>query len=146
MYVKLNLPQVDLKFKQTGDIHLVYDVIRKKYIQITPEEWVRQHIIHYCIQLKYPKTIMAVETGLKMFAVLNRTDVLIYNRMGKPWMLIECKAPEVKLNQNAFQQALRYHLNLSVQYLVLSNGMQHFCFEVCNNELLLQKNMPAFPL
>ncbi|HQV01715.1 MAG TPA: type I restriction enzyme HsdR N-terminal domain-containing protein, partial [Bacteroidia bacterium] len=70
----------------------------------------------------------------------------IHNRMGKPWMLIECKAPEVKLNQNAFQQALRYHLNLSVQYLVLSNGMQHFCFEVCNNELLLQKNMPAFPL
>jgi hypothetical protein len=144
MYPVLNLPVATLKVRQSGDVLQVYDIVRKKYIHLTPEEWVRQHVIHYCIQLKYPMALMAVESGLKMNRVQNRTDVLIYNREGKPWMLIECKAPEIKINQSTLQQALRYHLKLNIKYLLLTNGLQHFCYEVSSGTLQLQQSMPLF--
>lgn len=144
MYPVLNLPVATLKVRQSGDVLQVYDIVRKKYIHLTPEEWVRQHVIHYCIQLKYPKALMAVESGIKINKVQNRTDVLIYNREGKPWMLIECKAPEVKINQSAIHQALRYHLKLNIKYLLLTNGLQHFCYELSSGKLQLQQSMPLF--
>lgn len=128
--IPLQLPPAPLKLKRQGTKVLVWDEIRKKDLVLTPEEWVRQHWVHHLHQnLDYPLSAFALEGGFKLLGQTRRTDLLIY-RQGKPRLIIECKAPQVKISQNTFDQALRYNLHYQVPYLLISNGLEHYWAEV----------------
>jgi hypothetical protein len=126
---KLNLPDFESKIIKVDGKNRIFDLIRKKYVVLTPEEWVRQHFIHYLINnLKYSKSLIRIESGLQLNALQKRSDIVVYDRNAHPWMIIECKAPEVKLDRNCFNQALIYNMTLGAKFITLTNGMLHFCF------------------
>ena len=107
---------------------MILDQIRKKYVVLTPEEWVRQHFVNYLIQdLGYPRSLFKVESGLRYNKVQKRSDILVHDRNGLPWMLIECKSPDIKLTQKAFNQVAVYNMTIGAQYLAVTNGMVHYC-------------------
>lgn len=129
--VKLDLPGFDYQISKAEGKLWIFDIIRKKQVVLTPEEWVRQHIIHYFInQLNYPKSLIRIEGGLKYNQLQKRSDVVVFDREGKPWLLMECKSPERKLSQNTIMQAAVYNNNIKAKYIALSNGLQHACYEV----------------
>jgi hypothetical protein len=128
---QLNLPEYSLKVKNENGKTFVFDPIRKKFVVLTPEEWVRQHFIQYLIQEKnYPASLMAVEKQLMVNSQPRRFDLLIYNRKGLPHAVVEFKAPEVKISQETFDQVVRYNMTLKVKQIIVSNGMQHFACEI----------------
>lgn len=125
--IQLNLPPFDYKLKKAEGKLWIFDIIRKKYIVLIPEEWVRQHFIHYLIGVKgYPKSLIRVEGGLNYNQRQKRSDILVYDRNGNPWMIIECKAPEVALSDSTVFQASVYNATLRAKYLIISNGLTHF--------------------
>ncbi|MDR1155468.1 MAG: type I restriction enzyme HsdR N-terminal domain-containing protein [Bacteroidales bacterium] len=124
----LNFPSYEVRTKAEGKRMLIFDRIRKKYVALTPEEWVRQHLINYLVSEKgYPATLISVEMPLKYVRVDKRSDVLVNDRNGQPLMLIECKAPEVALTQKVFEQIAVYNLTIQAPCLMLTNGLQHYC-------------------
>jgi len=124
----LNLPSCEFTIKQEGNKTFIFDGIRKKYVVLTPEEWVRQHFIHYLISYKkYPSSLISIEMPLRINNINKRSDIVVFNRLGIPYFMVECKAPEIKISQSAFDQIARYNLNLKVKYLVVTNGLNHFC-------------------
>jgi hypothetical protein len=126
---KLNLPAYDPSLKKEQGKVYIFDNIRKKYVVLTPEEWVRQHFINYLIQeLKYPKSLFRIEGSISYNKLQKRSDILIYNRQGKPWMLIECKSPTIKLSQKAFNQVAVYNMTIGAEYVAVTNGMVHYCY------------------
>ncbi len=143
----LNLPSVSLKYKIENNKRLVFDVIRKKYVMLTPEEGVRQHFVHYLLnQLGYPAGLIAIETVVKINTLNQRADVVVYNRKGKPVMIVECKAPKVKVDNSVFEQAARYNQNLEVDYLLVTNGIKHYCAQLNkeNKSYKMLKVIPGF--
>jgi hypothetical protein len=125
---ELNLPAYQFKLKQEGQRTQIFDSIRKKYVALTPEEWVRQNFLQYLIQDRnFPASLIAVEAGLTYNQLKKRTDVLVYDKQGNPYLMVECKAPDVKITQDAFDQIARYNMVFKVKYLVVTNGMNHFC-------------------
>lgn len=123
----LNLPKYSLKVKYDGSKSYIFDPIRKKYLIHTPEEWVRQNFIQYLVQeKKYPASLIAVEMGIDVLATKKRCDIVLFNSYGKPDIIVECKAPSVKISQDTFDQVARYNLTLNTNYLIVTNGMQHF--------------------
>jgi hypothetical protein len=126
---KLNLPQYKFKLKSNENKTLIFDKVRKKYFVLTPEEWVRQHYISFLIEeKKYPVSLIAIEKQLTINGLKKRSDILIFNTDGKPEIIVECKAPSVKITQETFDQIARYNLTLKANYLVVTNGLQHiFC-------------------
>ena len=127
----LNLPTYSFKLKQQGNRTQIFDAIRKKYVVLTPEEWVRQNFLQYLIkEKKFPASLIAVEAGLKYNQLQKRMDVLVYDKSGNPFLMVECKAPEVKITQDVFDQIARYNMVFKVKYLVLTNGLNHFCCEM----------------
>ena len=128
---QLNLPIAALKTKLVEGTTQVFDQVRKKYLVLTAEEWVRQHFIHYLNQEKnYPLGLMGVEQMVKYNGMQTRADIVLYATDGKPNMIVECKAPDVKITQDAFNQIAKYNFKLKVKYLVLTNGIQHFCCQM----------------
>lgn len=126
--IQLNLPTFDFKVKKQKDKLYIYDQIRRKYLLLTPEEWVRQHFVHYLSQeLKYPKGLITTESGLKYNGLQRRTDIVVFNRQGTPHLIVECKAPAVTISQQVFNQVAVYNKILKANLLVVSNGLQHFC-------------------
>lgn len=124
----LNLPPINPTVKKEEGKVFIFDRIRKKYLVLTPEEWVRQHFIYYLIdELKYPRSLFRIEGSLTYNKLQKRSDILILDRAGKAWMLVECKAPTIKLSQKAFNQAAVYNMTLGAKYLAVTNGMAHFC-------------------
>ena len=143
----LNLPTFNYKLKKDGGKHFILDLIRRKYVVLTPEEWVRQHFVHFLINdLKYPKPLFKVESGLKFNTLSKRSDILIHDREGKAWMLVECKSPEIKLTQKAFNQIAVYNMTIGAKYLAVTNGMVHFCYRIgkTGEELEFLKDFPPF--
>lgn len=127
--IKLNLPEVDCKIKKEEEKVLIFDRIRKKYLILTPEEWVRQHLLAFFIDyLKYPKGLISVESGLKYNQQAKRSDILVLNKAGGYFLLCECKAPSVKIDESTLHQAMVYAKTLNPDFLVLSNGLTHFVF------------------
>lgn len=125
--INLNLPPVKFRIKNSENKTLIFDILRKKNVVLTPEEWVRQHYIHFLIKQKqYPKSLIAVEKQLVINNLVKRTDILVFNRNGNPEIIVECKAPQVPINQQTFDQIARYNLQLNATYLVVTNGMHHF--------------------
>lgn len=134
---RLNLPPFDIKLKGTKEHPLVFDILRKKYITLTPEEWVRQHFIHFLVEHKdYPAALLANEIQLKVGDKTLRADSVLYSRELKPRMIIEYKAPHISINQKVFDQISIYNMLLHVDYLVVSNGLQHY---ICKMDYLGKK-------
>lgn len=138
---KLNLPTVQLRTKQTNNKYQVFDEVRKKFVALTPEEWVRQHFIHYLLkELGYSAGLIAVEMLVKVNGLSQRADIVLYDKRGKARIIVECKAPEITINRAVFNQAARYNTQLNVDYLIVTNGLQHYCArlldEMGNYELL----------
>lgn len=133
---KLNLPTYQFKLKSNENKTLIFDNLRKKYVVLTPEEWVRQHFVEFLIhEKKYPVSLIAIEKQLVINNRKKRTDILIFNSDGKPDVIVECKAPSVKITQDTFDQIARYNLKLNANYLVVTNGLQHyFCQLDTENE------------
>lgn len=124
---RLNLPTYNFKIKNSQNKTLIFDKLRKKYVVLTPEEWVRQHFIHFLIEeKKYPVTLIAIEKQLIINNLKKRTDILIFNRKGNPEIIIECKAPSIKISQDTFDQIARYNLKLKARFLIVTNGLSHF--------------------
>ena len=143
--VQLNLPTypVDLR-KIDGKIH-IFDAIRKKYLVLTPEEWVRQHFIHFLINQKgYPASLMKMESGLKYNQQQKRTDIIACNNLLQAVLLVECKAPSVKITDKTFQQIATYYSQVDAQYMVLTNGLEHFCFSVIGKKLQFEAEVPFY--
>jgi predicted type IV restriction endonuclease len=125
---KLNLPSANFSLRKDQGKVWIFDMIRKKYVVLTPEEWVRQHFVHYLINdLKYPRSLFRLEGALTYNSLPKRSDILIRDRQGKPWMLIECKSPSIKLTQRAFNQIAVYNMTIGATFLAVTNGMVHYC-------------------
>lgn len=143
----LNLPTYKFKIKSNENKYAIFDIIRKKYVLLSPEEWVRQHLIHYLIEEKnYPISLISVERKLIINTLTMRTDILIFNKNGLPHIIVECKAPSVKITQKAFDQIARYNLKLKANYLIVSNGLEHFycSMDVKNEQYIFLDNIPNF--
>ena len=127
----LNLPSYPIKIKEKGEKQLIFDFLRRKYVALTPEEWVRQHFVHFLVEHKgYPKNLLANEVELKVGDKKLRCDTLLYTQALQPRMIIEYKAPTIPLQQKTFDQISVYNLLLKVDYLVISNGLQHYCCQM----------------
>ncbi len=127
----LNLPPYPFKLTKIGDELFVLDGLRKKRLLLTPEEWVRQHFVQFLIlDKKYPKSLIKLEGGLKINTLKNRTDILVFDKKGLPFILVECKASNIKINQKVFDQAARYNTFYKVKYLIISNGLIHYYCEM----------------
>lgn len=124
----LNLPPFQIKLKKEKGFLKIYDRLRDKYVVLSPEEYVRQHFVNYMISyLHYPASIMANEVGIELNGTLRRCDTVVFNNAGRPDLIVEYKAPSVTINQNVFDQIVRYNMKLMARYLVVSNGMNHYC-------------------
>ncbi len=144
---KLNLPEYVFKTKTENSKDFIFDIIRKKYVVLTPEEWVRQNFIQFLIdEKKYPKSLMAVEKRLLINQQPQRFDLLVYNRKGQPHLIVEFKSPSVKITQDTFDQAVRYNMALHVKYILVSNGLQHFACEIDyeENSYSFLKEIPEY--
>jgi len=144
---KLNLPEINATLKKEYGKVWIFDMIRKKYIVLTPEEWVRQHFIHYLIHvLHYPRSLFRIESSLTYNKLQKRSDILLFDRTGKPWMLIECKSADIRLSQRAFNQVAVYNMTVNAKYIAVTNGMVHFCCEaaVDGRDALFLETFPTF--
>ena len=144
---ELNLPSYNFRLKEENNIVFIFDAIRKKFVVLTPEEWVRQNFIRFLTEdKKYPASLVAVEIGLKYNQLRKRADVLIYNKAGQPHLMIECKAPEVKISQDTFHQIAAYNMSFKVNYLVVTNGLDHFCckMDYTSNSYQFLQMIPDF--
>jgi len=144
---KLNFPKFEFRFKNSENKVSIFDVIRKKFIILQPEEWVRQHCVHYLIENKnYPKSLINVEKELKVNNLRKRYDIVVFNSDGSIYIIVECKSPKIKINQNTFDQIARYNLTLKADYLMVTNGLNHYyCkmdFELERYKFL--KDIPAY--
>ena len=142
----LNFPIVDFRYKKNEKGTLqIFDVIRKKFMDITPEEWVRQHIIHYLIIYKQvPVSMISIEKQLLLNNTKRRTDIVIYNSNLTTLLIIECKAPQIKIDQLTVNQALRYNMELNVPAIFLSNGLQHIFLKLENQGPKVLKDIPNY--
>ena len=125
--IKLNFPTYPFRFKNSENKVSIFDEIRKKFIILTPEEWVRQHVVHYLInEKKYPKSLINVEKVLTINKLRKRYDVVVFNPDGSIHILVECKAPEVKISQATFDQIARYNMTMKARFLNVTNGLSHY--------------------
>ena len=144
---ELNFPSYAFRLKSSENKTLIFDIIRKKYVVLTPEEWVRQHVLRFLLEEKnYPASLIAVEKQLKIHTRTKRTDIVVYNTQGTPEVLIECKAPSVKITQAAFDQIARYNLTANSSYLMVTNGLSHFFCQIDaeNETYVFLKDIPAY--
>ena len=144
---KLNFPTYSFRFKNSENKVSIFDEIRKKFILLTPEEWVRQHVVQFLLQDKnYPKSYINVEKLIKINDLSKRYDGVVFQPNGEIFLLIECKAPEVAISQQTFDQIARYNLVLKAKYLMVTNGLNHyFCqMDFENEKYVFLKELPDF--
>lgn len=147
MMEALNLPACHLRLIKKNEKPFVFDVFRKTYVALTPEEWVRQHFLMWLVNdLSYPQGLIAVEASLKYNQLKKRADAVVYNKDARPVMLIECKAPGVEITQKTFEQAARYNFSFNTAYLTLTNGLNHYCcrIDLENKKLHFLNTIPSF--
>ena len=145
----LNLPPYGTKITLRDGKNMIWDVIRRKYVALTPEEWVRQHFVHFLIDHKgYPTSLLANEVALTLNGTSRRCDTVLYDRALSPRMIIEYKAPHVPITQKVFDQICRYNLVFHVDYLVVSNGLSHYCcrMDYANNSYQFLSEVPEYSI
>ncbi len=127
----LNLPEFTPKIMEKDGKRSIFDRIRRKYVALTPEEWVRQHFVYYLIAEKnYPESCIANEVQIKLNSTVKRCDTIVYNLFVEPLAIVEYKAPQIRINRTIFDQIVRYNMELRVKYLIVSNGMDHYCCRI----------------
>jgi len=143
----LNLPVTEFRVRKKGEKQEIFDRIRKKFVTLTPEEWVRQHFIQYLTgQLNVPSSLVAVEVPMQVNRLKKRGDIVVYGRNGKPCLIVECKAPEVNVTQAVFDQVAIYNMALLVPYLVVTNGLVHFACRINHSDRSIEflKELPDY--
>ena len=144
----LNLPKTELKVISKDGKQQVFDVLRRRFVVLTPEEWVRQQFVHFLIRHKgYPAECIGNEVSITLGATKKRCDTVIYGSHAEPLMVIEYKSPSVEITQKVFEQICRYNLKMKVEWLVVSNGLQHYCTRIDyeNGTYQFVEDIPAFP-
>ncbi len=144
---KLNFPAYQFRFKSSENKVSIFDQIRKKFIILTPEEWVRQHTVHYLIEEKqYPKSLINVEKLIKLNDLNKRYDIIIFNPDGSIFLIVECKSHTVKITQEVFDQIARYNLALNSEYLMITNGIEHYYCQMSytEKEYTFLKDIPKY--
>lgn len=145
--IKIEFPKQPVKTRQQASIDEIFDPVRKKWLLMTPEEWVRQNIIQFLlVKKKYPSSLIAIEKEIKLGELKKRCDIVVYDRQSQPWMIIECKEMNVMLSEKTLEQILRYHISLPAKYLVITNGSHCFGFEKNNNRFSEIDFFPEFEL
>lgn len=144
----LNLPPFEANIKKQNGMVKILDILRQKFVALTPEEWVRQHFVHFLIEQKgYSKTMMANEVAVTLNGMSRRCDTVVYRQEGmKPLMIVEYKRPDVEITQRVFEQICRYNMVLEVEWLVVSNGLKHYCCQVDikNGGYAFMKDIPSY--
>lgn len=144
---KLNFPTYSFRFKNSENKVAIFDEIRKKFVILTPEEWVRQNVIRFLLEeKKYPKSYINVEKLIKINDLSKRYDIVVFEPNGKIFLLIECKAPEVQISQQTFDQIARYNLVLDAKHLMITNGLNHyFCqMDFENEQYTFLRDLPSY--
>ena len=143
---KLNLPLFDFKIKKEKEKNAIFDEIRKKWIILTPEEWVRQNFIKYILSKNYPKSLINCEKVFYINNIQKRYDIVVYNSSGGTDILVECKSPKIKICNEHFDQVMRYNLELQSKNIIITNGLDHFYFyyETNNKKYLQQKDLSIY--
>ncbi len=144
---KLNFPSYSFRFKNSENKVSIFDEIRKKFMLMTPEEWVRQNVVRFLLEeKKYPKSYINVEKIIKINGLTKRYDIVVFQPNGKIFLLIECKAPEVPISQNTFDQIARYNMVLEAEFLMVTNGLNHyFCkMDYEKEQYHFLKDLPDF--
>ncbi|MDQ6905028.1 MAG: type I restriction enzyme HsdR N-terminal domain-containing protein [Bacteroidota bacterium] len=144
--IKIEFPKNKISLRQRSGVNEVFDVIRKKWLQLSPEEWVRQNMIQFLIANNYPATLMAIEKEIKLNELLKRCDIVIYDRDTKPFMIIECKEMNVTLSEKTLSQILRYHITVPAKYLIITNGSYSYGFEKEQGQFHEINEFPEFQL
>lgn len=143
--IVIPFPEPRFRIKKEGDRHTIFDIIRKQWITLTEEEWVRQNFVNYLIEcLHYPATLIALEKEIALQDLKKRFDVLIYNKDHQPWMLVECKAPDVPLNDAVLQQVLRYSISVPATYIVITNGQVTMAWKKEAGTLIFLAELPPW--
>jgi type I site-specific restriction endonuclease len=146
MIKNLNFPSFDFRIDKVDDKLVIFDVLRKKSVTLTPEEWVRQHMIRYLIEYRnYPKSMIRIESGLKYDKLRKRSDILVFDKQGLPFLIIECKSPDILIDERVLQQVAAYSKSLKVKYIGVSNGLFHYCWAI-NQENRSSENLEDFPI
>ncbi len=128
---QLNLPSYSFKISEKKDQELIFDPVRRKFVKLTPEEWVRQNFVQYLIhEGKYPAGLIGIEVMFSLNKLKRRVDILIHNRAGERIMVIECKAPEIRIDDKIFDQIVSYNMGLKVPYIIVTNGMEHYACRI----------------
>ena len=143
--IKIDYPPYQPRIKKEDDKEFIFDEVRKKWMVLTPEEWVRQNFLQYLIQVKkYPASLIAVEKEIAVADTRNRFDIVVYNKDHQPYMIVECKEMGVVLDKKTLDQVLRYNMNLKVSYLIITNGSYCFAFSTTGGVMNLAEEIPAF--
>jgi len=145
--LSLNFPKYNLRIKSSENKTWVFDIIRKKYVLLQPEEWVRQNMVHYLLEAKkYPTSLINTEKQLIVNNLKKRYDIVVYNSNGSIHILVECKAPSIKITQQAFDQIAQYNMQLNATFLIVSNGLEHyFCkMDYQNKKYIFLNEIPDF--
>jgi hypothetical protein len=141
----ITYPEPEFRIKKEGEKEFIFDALRKKWLVLTPEEWVRQNFVQYLIKTKnYPSSLIAIEKEIQLGELKKRFDILVYDNNHQPWMMIECKAAEIKLDESVLQQALRYNISVPVRFIVITNGNSNYGWERTNNELQVLSKIPEW--
>lgn len=144
--IKIEYPPYQPKIKKEDEKEFIFDEVRKRWVVLTPEEWVRQNFLQYLLHIKkYPASLIAVEKEINISDLKKRFDIVVYDKDSTAWMIIECKEMNVALDQTVLDQVLRYNINLQVSFLVITNGMHCIAFQNENGQLSALTELPSFP-
>lgn len=144
---QLNFPRFEFKLRNLNNQQEIFDILRHKYVSLTPEEWVRQHLISYLILIKgYPASVIGVEKQLLLNKMIKRFDLVVFKRNGSPFVLVECKAPGVEITEKTFDQAARYNMLLQAEYFLITNGLEHYSCRIDyeNKQYVFIQDIPHF--
>ena len=141
----MKYPEPDFKTKMENDRRYIFDKIRKTWLLLTEEEWVRQNFVNYLVnELHYPSSFIALEKEIQLHDLRKRFDILIYDRQHQPWMMVECKGADILLSEDVLQQVLRYNVSVPVKFIVITNGKQAIAWEKAGGALRLMNEMPVW--
>ena len=144
--IKINFPKDKVQVRPKGTINEIFDPIRKKWLLLTPEEWVRQNFVQYLFQNNYPSSLIAIEKEIRLGELKKRCDIVVYNRNMDPWMIIECKEMTIDLSEKTIEQILRYHITLPASFLIITNGSYSYGFEKKMGQFFEMNRLPSFEI
>ena len=143
--IKIVYPPYQPKIKKEDNTEFIFDEVRKQWMQLTPEEWVRQNFLQYLVHTQcYPASLIAVEKEMQLNGLKKRTDIIVYDKNTQPWMIVECKEMNVALDEKVLDQIMRYHMSIPVPYLVITNGSYCYGFEKTGSGFVEMGQLPVY--